>query len=299
MNARSSGKIGDGVSKYGSAPSGSIVVAPSLAKKVAIWFWASYANVSPGPRMFVRNVCGLELVPKSGFVRSFRKIVVRLSRCPAWITRVAVGFGTVLSPRANWIDDGHRDVRRPALGVPRLLGPLGVVQEVLDRLGAVDGVDHDRLALERHVLVEVDPVDRRGVVEAACQQRQPDEAAEARREACDLDDRAAGDVRHAGMDRRLETEQLDAVDAAERLAGVVDARRAQVGRAVPVDVDTALQHVRQLHEVDHRLAQAVTVRDDRAVRRVDALGGVDRAVVILVDPAAARRASSASAAPGG
>jgi hypothetical protein len=38
MKARSSGRSDDGVSKYGAAPSGSIVNAPSEAKNVAIWF---------------------------------------------------------------------------------------------------------------------------------------------------------------------------------------------------------------------------------------------------------------------
>jgi hypothetical protein len=43
MNARSSGSIDVGVSKNGPAPSGSMVIAPSLAKRVAIRCWAASA----------------------------------------------------------------------------------------------------------------------------------------------------------------------------------------------------------------------------------------------------------------
>ena len=94
-------------------------------------------------------------------------------------------------------------------------------------------------------------------------------------------------VRDAGADRRLEAEQLDAVDAAERLARVVDPGRAQVGRAVAVDVDAGLEHVDELIEVEHGLAQPVAVRDDRAAGGVDAFGRIDRAVAVLVEAAAA------------
>ena len=53
--------------------------------------------------MFVRKVCGF--VGTSGFAacaRSLRKSVARETRPPARRVAVVVGFGTVLSPRANW-----------------------------------------------------------------------------------------------------------------------------------------------------------------------------------------------------
>ena len=91
-------------------------------------------------------------------------------------------------------------------------------------------------------------------------------------------------------------EQRHAVDAAERLAGVVDPRRAQVGGSVPVDVDSGLEHLHELHQVDRGLAQAVAVADQRVRRRgVHALGRVDRAVAVLVDRRGRRAAASRAA----
>src|SRR6266849_5031047 len=108
MNARSSGSIDVGVSKNGPGPSGSMVAAPSLAKNVAICSWAASAYGAPAPLMFVRNVCGFLLT--AGFAantRSLRKSVARDASWPARRIAVAVGFGTVLSPRANWMITGR------------------------------------------------------------------------------------------------------------------------------------------------------------------------------------------------
>jgi len=53
--------------------------------------------------MFVRNVCGFfGNVVLPAYARSFRKSVARAARPPALRIAVDVGFGTVLSPRANW-----------------------------------------------------------------------------------------------------------------------------------------------------------------------------------------------------
>ena len=80
------------------------------------------------------------------------------------------------------------------------------------------------------------------------------------------------------------------VDAAERLAEVGDPAAVEVALAVAVDVDADLDLPHELEQVDHGLAQAVPVADER-VRRggVHALGRVDRAVAVLVDAAAAGR----------
>src|SRR5947209_6115178 len=108
MNARSSGSIDVGVSKNGPGPSGSIVMAPSLAKNVAICRWAASAYAAPAPMMFVRKLCGFLLT--AGFAanaRSLRKRVALDASAPARRIAVAVGFGTVLSPRANWMITGR------------------------------------------------------------------------------------------------------------------------------------------------------------------------------------------------
>src|SRR2546421_4784585 len=102
MKPRSSGTIDAGVSKKTPAPSGSIVIAPSELKNVAICCCAANANGAPGPTMFVKNVCGFALVPKAGRARSFRNSVARLEQPQARRIADVVGFGTVLSPRANW-----------------------------------------------------------------------------------------------------------------------------------------------------------------------------------------------------
>jgi hypothetical protein len=106
MKPRSSGTIEVGVSKYFPGPSGSIVVAPSLAKNVAICACASIAKSAPAPVMFVRNVCGFVLVPKSAWARSLRKSVAREASPPARRIALVVGFGTVMSPRANCMITG-------------------------------------------------------------------------------------------------------------------------------------------------------------------------------------------------
>src|SRR5438094_9956258 len=58
--------------------------------------------------MLVRKVCGFLFT--AGFAanaRSFRRIVARDASLPARKIAVAVGFGTVLSPRANWMITGR------------------------------------------------------------------------------------------------------------------------------------------------------------------------------------------------
>src|SRR2546428_7950678 len=66
MNARSSGNNDVGVSKNGPGPSGSMVIAPSLAKNVAICRWAASAYAAPAPMMFVRKLCGFLLTAGVG-----------------------------------------------------------------------------------------------------------------------------------------------------------------------------------------------------------------------------------------
>src|SRR6266508_1601579 len=104
MKARSSGTIDVGVSKNGPGPSGSSVVAPSLAKNVAICVCpASAYNATDGTEMFVKNVCGFfGTVGSAANARSFRKSVAREAQPHARRIADVVGFGTVLSPRANW-----------------------------------------------------------------------------------------------------------------------------------------------------------------------------------------------------
>ena len=92
-----------------------------------------------------------------------------------------------------------------------------------------------------------------------------------------LHDRAAERVRDAGAEVRLDRHQHRAVDAAERLADGVEARRVEVHGAVAVDVDAALDRAHQLHEVGDGLLEAVAHGDDLVRRqRLDALGRVDR-----------------------
>ena len=65
-----------------------------------------------------------------------------------------------------------------------------------------------------------------------------------------------------GADVRLDGEELRAVDAAERLAEVVDPRRVEVARPAPSTSIADLDHAHELHQVDHRLAQAVAAADE-------------------------------------
>jgi hypothetical protein len=178
--------------------------------------------------------------------------------------------------------------------VAGLLHPLVALQHLLDRTGARHRVDRRRQVAQRDVLVEVvrhrQLCGRRQVqqLRLARRERQAGQHAE-RAESCDLGDRAARHVRHAGLHRTFDAEEDRAVDAAERLAGVVDAVRIEIGRAVAVDVDADLDLAHQLHQVRHRLAQAVTAGDDgQRTDRADAFGRVDLAVAVLVDAAPAR-----------
>ena len=68
---------------------------------------------------------------------------------------LVVGFGTVLSPRANWMITGCEMNGAYAAGFAGLLRPLGVVDQGLDRGGTGDGVDQERQVAKRDVLVEV------------------------------------------------------------------------------------------------------------------------------------------------
>ena len=61
----------------------------------------------------------------------------------------------------------------------------------------------------------------------------------------------------------LESDEVDPVDAAERLAGVEDPRGVEIRCPVRVDVEPDLDLADELHQVDHRLAQPVTVADER------------------------------------
>ena len=128
------------------------------------------------------------------------------------------------------------DVRRPRDGIRRRLRPDVVVEHVLDRVSARHRVDEDRLAAERHVLVEVrERRVRHRVVERrhASRERDPDERPERRRQPRDLGDRAARDVHDARVHCRLDAEERRAVDAAERLAEVRDLRRVEIGAPSP------------------------------------------------------------------
>ena len=120
----------------------------------------------------------------------------------------------------------------------------------------------DRQIAERDVLVEAPGRRRERPVLSSCGIRvasaDSDQGPERWAEPRDLDDGTAGHVRHAGPDRILERHELDAVDAAERLAGVVDPRAAQVADAVGIG------DPHQLHEVGDGLAQSVAVADDAA-----------------------------------
>ena len=154
--------------------------------------------------------------------------------------RLVVGFGTVMSPFANWKITGLAAL--PCSGCLRMNGAYVTglpdcdthsVRSNTSAIAIAPGhvVDHRRLVAQRDVLVE-HQVERqrharrrRQVDERRLARRKRDRAEHAkhRAQAHDLDDRAAGHVRHAGLDRRLDAEEDRAVDAAERLPGVVDA----------------------------------------------------------------------------
>src|ERR1700732_3883546 len=108
MKPRSSGSApAIGTSNNGPGPSGSMVKAPLVEKKIAICVCAPTATKPGAPTRFVRKVCGF--LGKVGFAanaKSLRKNVARSLRSPERINAVAVGFGTVLSPRANWMITG-------------------------------------------------------------------------------------------------------------------------------------------------------------------------------------------------
>ena len=171
--------------------------------------------------------------------------------------------------------------------VAGLLRPLRPLEQLLDRARPRHRVDQRRQVAQRHVLV---PVERRQVDQRRrpAEQVQRHEPAERGAQPRDLDDRAAGNVRHAEPDVRLDGEELRPVDAAERLARVRDPRRVEVAGAVAVDVHPDLDLAHELHQVDDGLSEAVAVRDQRVRREgVDALGRVDRRIRVLVDAAAA------------
>src|SRR5882724_7508177 len=108
MKPKSSGNApAIGTSNNGPGPSGSMVRAPLVEKKIAICDCAPTATAPGAPTRFVRNVCGF--LGNVGFARnarSLRKNVARALRSPERISAVAVGLGTVLSPRANWMITG-------------------------------------------------------------------------------------------------------------------------------------------------------------------------------------------------
>src|SRR5205807_1937853 len=118
INPRSSGNgPAIGTSNSGPGPSGSMVSVPSAAKNTPIWLCAPTAAAATGgvPPMLVRKVCGFLPKPTpSANARSLRKNVARSARSPERISAVAVGLGTVLSPRANWIITGF--ARSPGRG---------------------------------------------------------------------------------------------------------------------------------------------------------------------------------------
>ena len=70
-----------------------------------------------------------------------------------------------------------------------------------------------------------------------------------------------------------------------RDAAVVDPRKIDVGDRVAIDVHAHLDHARELHEVDHRLAVCVALRDgpEARRRRVGSLHRPDNVVVVLID----------------
>ena len=130
--AKSSGTIEVGVSKNGPAPSGSMVVAPSLAKNVAICCCAAKRERRSGRAGHVRQERVRVLRRPPGW-RRMRGRCGRASSAtagrPARMIALVVGFGTVMSPRANWRITGSRDERRVRGRVRRLLRPLGVVDQ--------------------------------------------------------------------------------------------------------------------------------------------------------------------------
>src|SRR5262249_34712186 len=139
---------------------------------------------------------------------------------------------------------------------------------------------------------------RLGEVLLAVHERGPSRAhlldhdgAEHLRLAGDLHDGCAGYAEHAGPRQRVHRHEQRAVDAAEGLARVVDARAVEIGLAVAVHVHAAANGPDELHQIGHGLAQTVTTGDESqrpAHRRGHALRAADTPVAVQVEPAAAR-----------
>src|ERR1051326_1140613 len=139
MNPKSSGSApAIGTSNSDPGPSESMVKAPFVVKKTAICVWASTATTRGtmnggfvgSPTRLVKKVCGFFLNPvglvvvSNGFkakAKSLRKKLVRSLRSPERISAVAVGLGTVWSPRANWMITGF--ARSPGKGELFMQGP--------------------------------------------------------------------------------------------------------------------------------------------------------------------------------
>ena len=182
------------------------------------------------------------------------------------------------------------DQRRVRHRVSALLHPLEAVQHLRNRGGAWHVVDDWRQIAQRHVFIEVQierhrhvgcrrQVEQLRLARGQAGRSQEAEHAESRH----LGNRAAGHVRHTGLDIGFNPQQLGAVDAAKRLTRVVNALRVEIGCAVTVNVDANLDLPHQLHQVDHGLAQAVPAADDGARRRgVHAFGAADGAVTVLI-----------------
>src|SRR5262249_40455098 len=133
-------------------------------------------------------------------------------------------------------DDGRRidlverllpQMRRVRDRVARLRDPFARFEGLLDGHRARDGVDDRRLIAQRNVLVEAPRRwrERAGIAERwnPGEEREADQRTKRRAQPRDLDDRSPRDVRDTGSNGVLESQELYAVDAAERLAGVVDA----------------------------------------------------------------------------
>src|SRR5262249_62233076 len=100
-----------------------------------------------------------------------------------------------------------------------------------------------------------------------------------------------GHVEDARPRERIHGHEQRAVDAAEGLAGVVDARAVEIGLAVTVHVHAVANGADELHQVGHGLAQAVAAADERewsAHRRGHAPRAADASVAVQVETAPAR-----------
>src|SRR5262249_56946221 len=74
------------------------------------------------------------------------------------------------------------------------------------------------------------------------EERETDERAKDRTEAGDLDDGSARNIRHAGANARLDSQENRSIDPAERLAEIVDAQRVEPRDAASLD------HPDELHQ---------------------------------------------------